>query len=72
MKVVEKLWIFKLGSVHIWYFFHPKKLPILQEQILSFHEVWSTRLLQYNVKRVVLRVQRIPQLPKKTLTLDRI
>jgi hypothetical protein len=41
IKVVDKLSICKVGSVHFWHLFHPEKLRILQEMVQSFHEVRS-------------------------------
>jgi hypothetical protein len=41
MKVSEKLQICKLGSVHFWYIINPKKLRILQGNVLSLDAVQS-------------------------------
>jgi hypothetical protein len=41
MKVVEKLQIYKFGSVHFMYMIQPQKLQSLQEKVRSFHEVQS-------------------------------
>ncbi len=40
-KVVDKLLICKIGSVHFWHKIHPKKLRILQAMVQSFNEVQS-------------------------------
>jgi hypothetical protein len=41
IKVVEKLEIYKFGSVHFWYIIHPKKLRNLQQKVHSFYAVQS-------------------------------
>jgi hypothetical protein len=46
IKVVDKLSIYKVGSVHFWHRIHPKKLRILQQMLQNFHEVQSLRLLR--------------------------
>jgi hypothetical protein len=40
-KVVDKLYICTVGSVHFWRRIDPKKLRILQEMVQSFHEIKS-------------------------------
>jgi hypothetical protein len=42
-KVVEKLEISKLVSIHYWYIILPKKLKIMQEKVQSFQEVQNYR-----------------------------
>jgi hypothetical protein len=46
IKVVDKLSIFKVGSVQFRHRIRPKKLQILQEMVRRFHEVQSYRLLR--------------------------
>jgi hypothetical protein len=41
IKVVEKLKIYNLDSVHFLYMIHPQKLQSLQEKVQSFDEAQS-------------------------------